>query len=435
MTDTAGYFSTEQLLIEPVGEVAKRLHVAEDDAVRLRTTVQRVAAPVAYCAWDAIEARGPGDVPGTPYQGEDDVLQAKVHEAEAHRPDAYVSTGVACLDTCLGGGFAKGMVSELVGESSTGKTQLVLHTAAATALGLASSDASTSILHGGQGCSVALMTTHGQSSARHMVHRMAQMAEELVKDADDTAPPALVDHARELVLRNVSIACTFTWESAEHVLCYTLLGLGARLEETKVPPLALLAVDSIPPLLQEDSLDPGVRPTGAAHTVRAARLHALAEWLKRLAAGATHAPIAVLVVNHVSDAFEHDKAYVRQALAQGTLPYTPSQTDAPTGWMDTAHVLPLPYAAQAAHFSGLLASVPAASPLAPRVRLDEDLKSAQLGLVWSNCINARYLLSHAPLDAVARRRFTVVFSPTAASRSEAYYTLSRRGIHASALGA
>ena len=394
---------------EPSADLARRLHVPEEHAARIRNAVQRAAAPMPRCVWDEVERSARyGVVPGTP--GADEPLDYPAAAGMAPA-GAFVSSGSHALDACLGGGYARGIISEILGESSAGKTQLVLHTAVTTALGLGTS---ASVTAGGAGAGVALITTHGRSAARHMVHRMVHMAHAVLEAADAPDTPALVERGTRVMLRNVSIACAFTFDSAQHVLCYTLPGMIARQRDAGRD-VALVVLDSVPPLLQDDSLE---EPTAraSAHSVRAARLHALAEWLKRLAAGGAAArdagPLAVLVVNHVSDAFDHDKALVRHALAHGGgTPVHPR--------IDAAHLLPLPYAPQAAHFSGLLASVQ---------RGDQDLKTAQLGLVWANCVNARFLVAHTPHAAM--RRLAVVFAPTARAGDAALFAVTPRGIDA-----
>lgn len=409
----------EQLLSEPPLELAKRLGVSDEHARHIRGTVQRAAAPAPVCVYDLVEGGSGALVPGTPREDEIEAFG----EEEAAPYVSFLPSGSSVLDACLGGGYARGMISELIGESSSGKTQLLLHTAVYNALALGTP---ASVVRGGEGEGVALISTQGRSAARHMVHRMVQMAHEMLHEGYvqlDIPPdtlPALVEQGVSIMLRNVSIACAFTFESAQHVLCYTLPGLVARRRAQGVACIQLVVVDSIPPLLQEDSLEADPMPGGsAAHSIRAARLHALSEWLKRLAAAPRACEaIAVLVANHVSDAFDHDKAMVRHAYAQGELP----RWNAPSRRIvDPAHLLPLPYAAQAAHFSGLLASVPHDGAL-PQ---DADLKTAQLGLVWANCVNARYLVAHAADDA---RRFAVVFSPTAPS-GEVRFTITPRGLY------
>lgn len=446
----AGYFDAEQLLIDSTATLARHLHVADVHAACIRQTVERATVPPSYSAWDLLQENVHAwDVPGTPHQ--DDVSPGCVspvawQDAPPARSE-WLSSGVPAIDACIGGGFARGMVSELLGESSAGKTQLVLHTAVTTALGL-QADASHNVVLGGSGYHVAIINTKGRSSARHMVERMVEIAREQLNTQQGPLEDRDIASALRILLRNVSIACALTYDEAEHVLCYTLPGLLARLREalTEAPPVELVVVDSVPPLLQEDSLElmhEGPRPSAAAGTgqysVRAARLHALSEWLKRLAAGPR--PLAVLVVNHVNDAFAYEAAILRQALAQGELPLNlevQSETPLP---VVQEHVLPVAYPLQAAHFLGLLACVPVAGtdtlPSRP-FQVDGDAKLAQLGLVWTNGINARFLVSNMfdPLNERARqhtgiRRFRVVFSPTCSSiGNEMRFVVVRGGVHA-----
>lgn len=431
-TDAAGLHSVEQVLIEPRADLARRLAVSEDHAARIRTAIQRAAAPPTQCVWDALLTdTTPDIVPGTPRA--DEPTPSPAAHAAPTAAHAFLSTGVASLDACLGGGYARGMVSELLGESAAGKTQLLLYTAVHTALALDTPD---SVALGGPGRGVALITTHGRSAARHMVQRMVNMAHACLQDTlGARADTACLAHATRVLLRNVTIACAFTFDAAQHVLCYTLPGMLQRSPTRQrdaahdPPAIALVVLDSVPPLLQDDSLqeEPPPRSATSAHTLRAARLHAIAEWLRRLAAGtyardasATHRPLAVVVVNHVSDAFEHDQALVRHAHALRTAEDGTSL--APRHAPDATHLLPLPYATQAAHFSGLLASVQ---------RGDDALKTAQLGLVWANCVNARFLVSHTPQRGTTRR-LAVVFAPHATAGHAAYFAITPRGIEPSA---
>ena len=65
------------------------------------------------------------------------------------------------------------------------------------------------------------------------------------------------------------------------------------------------------------------------------------------------------------------------------------------------------------------------------VRLDSDLKTAQLGLIWANCLNARFLVSNARRTAGGQvRRLRAVFTPMDPGGSEALYTISTGGIAA-----
>ncbi|WFD06133.1 hypothetical protein MVES1_001475 [Malassezia vespertilionis] len=443
----AGYFTVEQCLLDNVPLLARNLHISERAALLMRNTIQREAAAKPVCFADMVYTMNTSEyVPGTPEQDEGTVrrghqgspiaMRGGVGELPRHpamEPHAndMLSTGCGALDTHLGGGYAKGVVTELIGESSSGKSQLILFTAARTALGRSHE----------HGHGVALICTRGESAARHMVDRMVEMARAMLQDEckrrDDgeAAAKAHVEAGIDCMLRNVHIASAFTFDSAEHVLCYTLPGLVYRLRtECDGSAISLLVVDSVPPLLQDDLLEQkSVQQT--TYRVRLQRLHSLAVWLRRLAVGDAQCPIAVVVINHVNDAFDLDIALARNAMAQGMLPVSAdTRVELSATPADPSQVLPLAYSTQAANFSGLLASVPCtdASPF----HVETDLKIAQLGLLWANCVNARYLVATAMrLDpqAAPLRRLRVVFSPTCTSNAnEFYFGVGRDGIYTEA---
>lgn len=430
--------------------LARELNVSEAQAKNIRHIIERAMAPPHPSAWDMLHT-DTLCVPGTPHQ--DDASPHVSSPVAWCTPPArprplaaacgFLSSGNATLDKYMGGGFAKGMVSELVGESASGKTQLILYTTVCTALGLTldESPAPYSVLCGGPGRAVAIITTHGRSAARHMVRRMVDITRNLVRswylqhvDLTGDEMDSRVDMAVEKVLANVFLACALTFESVEHVLCYTLPGLMTRMRTTTTLTMPLIVIDSIPPLFQEDAMDPD-QEMAKHHSVRAARLHALAQWLKRLATGTPTESAAVVVTNHVKDAFASDTALVRHALAQAHLPL--SNPDAPSQCI-SAEAPPVLFGLQAAHFQGLLACIPSVAPFPSEANLPA-LKSAQLGLVWSNCINARYLMAvmaepHGIATASAPRRFRTVFAPTCPSAApEVEFLVTRAGIHASAV--
>lgn len=445
MFTTAGYYGVERLLVDSVASLAKNLNVSEIHARYIRTTVERSVAPTHQNVWELLGCQYDNFVSGTPGEDDDCMLQDIGIQQANENEQTIISSGVSALDKCLDGGFRRGMVSEIMGESSTGKTQLCLYVTVCTALGLPSEThvpAAHSFFNGGKGRSVALITTKGGSSAQHMVNRMVEMARELLHawfDKQGTFTQSYVDKQTEegimLLLENVSIACTFTFESAEHVLCYTLPGFISR---RKMTPrfVELIVLDSVPPLLQEDVQEHfGSESTASLHSVRAFRLHALSSWLKRLAAGTENSSaIAVIVTNHVHDAFAQDVTLAEGALACGELPYSVKDPDFSYSSGKT-RPLPLEYTLQAAHFSGLLAHVPYKENYSSKnqFQVERDLKSAQLGLVWSNCVNARFLLTRvrgAARSLHGLRRFRVVFSPTCTEPpQEVQFSISRKGIH------
>ena len=446
---SAGYVDAEQPLLDHAGTLAQQLSISEWHATHIQQIVERAVAPPLQCAWDALSEVENGEettyVPGTPCEDEEPLEKGRpVSKTSSDR----VSTGVVELDACLDGGFMRGMISELGGESASGKTQLALYTATCTALGLpaekgATTSSSSCVLQGGRGEGVILLTTKGQTAARHMVDRMVEMTQACVRAWHEEQPWATVTQteAVNVMLQNVHVACTSTFDAAEHVLRYTLPGLVARRASMQAPPFALVVLDSVPPLLQDDSLDTTQGSSAMARSVRAGRLHALGLWLKQVAVGrAPHTPaMAVITINHVHDAFAYEAALVRQALAQGTLPMSEAgmaRSMPMSTLIDDETPLMLPM--QAAHFSGLLASVPCAEHSATMASFhaDTDIKMAQLGLVWANCINARYWVAMLPppppsmlAPAVPVRRLRVVFAPTCTSSTkEALFLVTPRGV-------
>ncbi|WFD00425.1 DNA repair protein rhp57 [Malassezia yamatoensis] len=424
----ANVHSVEQLLSHSIQELTRKLGVHESHAIRIRNVIQRAAAPPMQCIYDQI--RIPSEVPGTPLQDEpsasldSDALDSLAASDVFHpstsyltlnqlRLKSFLSTGQPALDECMGGGFTKGMVSELLGESASGKTQMLLSTTVSVALALHTPQ---SVLLGGKGESVALITTQGRSAARHMVHRLVEITSAQLHNL----PADQLQSAIHAVLRNVSIACAFSYETAQHVLCYMLPAMILRFHEQyhdhhTPPPIGLVALDSIPPLLQHDILQEESESISVSPTARAAKLHALAEQLREIAMGSAD-KIAVVVVNHVSDAFDQDRAYVRQAIAKNLLGSEIPKEKSPAVVPNT-HLLPLSYATQAVHFSGLLSSVQ---------HRDSHLKTAQLGLVWANCINARFLLTHTHSHS-KMRRLRVVFAPNAPANRHVDFSIESKG--------
>lgn len=440
----AGYDGVERILCDTVASLAKNLNATETHARHIRMTVERAVAPAQCSIWNLLDGFEDAVVLGTPGEDEESTDISFGMQSMHENQHAIVSSGVPTLDACLNGGFARGMVSEIVGESSVGKTQLCLYVAVCTALGMHSEihrPAAHSVVSGGNGRAVALITTKGRSAAQHMVNRMVEMAREILKERyrkQGTYPATYIRNRVEdgvrLVLENVFLACAITFDTAEHLLRYTLPGLMSRKRHTSNP-VELIVVDSIPPLLQEDIHDTAFPETTASlHSIRASRLHALASLLKRLAVG----NIAVIVTNHVHDAFAQDAALVQRALTDNEIPWSKVDLEIPHR-MEQQHVsLPLDYTLQAAHFSGLLAYVPRKENCDATMTTflaERDSKVAQLGLVWTNCINARFLLTHVRnkiKNGNGLRRFRVVFSPMCTeSNGEVHIRITRQGIQAS----
>ncbi|KAN0065041.1 DNA repair protein rhp57 [Thecaphora frezii] len=388
------------------------------------------------------------------------------------RSHHVLTTGDASLDTLLNGGIFKGLLTEITGEryvdlasaagdgptrrppptlslslsstvfshcSTSGKTQLAIQVAVCAALGLrpfdasvdpkasdatpppvsprhASADALLAPLlcsagvadQGVERCSVAYITSDGQSAGRAFVRRAIQVADCMLRkrlraarqDPSDEAGagpgPAEPQHhdeevvlelARRQLLANLHIACVNDVEALDHALKYTLPGLAARLvqgtegsgdSENAIPaPIGLIVVDSLPPLFHEDPATHSMDSLVQRNRI----LVEVSDSLKQLAqpaplarggAARPSAGAAVVVINHVSDVFGREKdianrfvfsssdrlRIARQGVAAAhALLNEGSSPDHPLA-SATPNRLALPYAEQGAFFSGLLASVP-----------------------------------------------------------------------------
>jgi len=217
-------------------------------------------------------------------------------------------------------------------------------------------------------------------------------------------------------LDNVQTSTTRTVSSLLHVLSDVLpasiLTANAQARSPRPPPLKLLVIDSIAELLHYD--EDGGKTSTATLSERSRNLSAIAAQLHALAS--TH-QLAVVALNRVTDTWDRRPADVQ-----------PGE---------------LLYADQARIFGGV----------------EGGSKSAALGLVWANQVNARIMLSHtrqkrhypvlAPVaphvaedshdrkrlraegggavrvDDVGVRRLTVMFSPVCAPASVDFVITSR----------
>ena len=421
----AGYQSTEKLLVDGLSTLAANLRVPESEAERLRGSVVAACAPVATCMWDAVKDRmhAMAHVPGTPNQDDCIIRHEHADPRFASAPLVYtpntLSTGNAALDACTRG-LEIGTVTEIVGESSTGKTQLVLSIAVCTALGLADERAGREpdpdcLLDNGDGHRVSILTTQGESSARRMVDRMVEIADKVIREQCAARMHVDVGSIISNMLANVTVAHAVSYDAVEHILNYTLPGHISR-----SGPISLFVLDNVASIMSDDVL-------GIATVPRQMRVHGIADALKRLAAGGTGSPpMAILVTNQVGDAFPHECALVERAYAAGELPAPSTSAPAAGPFLEPEQVLPLCALEQIAHISGLYASVPHGGEghVVTRVA-DSALKTAQLGPAWANLVNARWMISRNP------RRLRVVFSPQAAY-GEVYFSILESGVHARA---
>ncbi|PWN39768.1 hypothetical protein IE81DRAFT_343143 [Ceraceosorus guamensis] len=238
----------------------------------------------------------------------------------------HLSVGDDMLDDLLGGGVRCGMLTEVVGESSSGKTQLLLQLAAATALGLPDGfgEADSSALSGG----VAIMTPNGRAGAYAIVKRLSEIGDALMRR-----------HLRRRAYRARKRRRYDSLDPPDDPLQFTLPGLIERLSKSppnsrrprhSQAPLKLIIIDDLPVLLSvNDALSASAASASKGMrdiVTRARTMIELTDQLKRVALLGTRTPsfphrastsdphpfalaagIAVVVSNHVMDAFEKER--------------------------------------------------------------------------------------------------------------------------------
>ncbi|KAE8232363.1 hypothetical protein CF326_g2606 [Tilletia indica] len=375
----------------------------------------------------------------------------------------WLSTGEVRLDRILGGGMRRGTVTEIVGESSSGKTQLALQMAVHTVLGIRADKPDVEWDPSRRPSGVAILTPHGEAAASSLISRLVELATALpqyrprnAREGDGRGgrrrrqgTPASIHNLEDsmgehvdVILRNVHVACLRDADALDHALAYTLPGLQQRLRtgnERDKGPLDLVIIEGLPAFLQDDSVDMN---KFQGRFMRAKLLCSIADKLRCLSLSSRsrkgtmdattvescirhedYGP-AILVINHVSDAFDREAGIVRAVLQEGHISIHELQLHATASEnertlpstlaisADSALDPPLAFDLQSIHSSGLLSTIPSsvgAAGIRPQrdasghelpLELDDfaralkgRLKSAQLGNVWANCINARLVLS------------------------------------------
>lgn len=247
----------------------------------------------------------------------------------------------------------------------------------------------------------------------------------------------IVDECVARMLRNVHFAKIADLDDLDHAISYTLPGLMQRLhtgtsrtsqesareparplpERTLAAPIRLIVIDSLPALFRSTFSN-----SMSSIVQRSIALCDIADRLKKLSvlgipdgvvafsSDDSHGGAAVIVINQVTDAFNKEKRFARAAVLERAI--------GPAARRRTAHAYsidqlpqhlriasqagseaPLSYAEQAAHITGLYASVPTTATFTTNGLADlRDFadnvspKVAQLGQVWTNCITTRLML-------------------------------------------
>lgn len=323
-----------------------------------------------------------------------------VAEAPAESVRDAISLGDAALDDLVGGGGVQlGLVTEIAGESATGKTHLCLHLALQVQLPPS---------YGGVQGGCIMLCSEGAFPSK----RMKQIAEDMVDRLD---PEADVETAVTGCMDNVHLLRGEDVESLQHALQYAVpakIESLARSPTSDAPPVGLPVK-----LLILDSLAAPLRASTASSTTvsmvqRSKDLNLIADALKRLA---HRYHLAVVVVNQVTDVIEKPppgpdvQARWRALLHEDADPLRPPSTVSPGGDPfsdgEPRPAWELLYSTQAEFFSGR----------SRRLR-----KEAALGLVWANAVNVRLMLHKTGRwhDRGQVRVARLVFSPFAKASDE-----------------
>ncbi|KAJ7694125.1 P-loop containing nucleoside triphosphate hydrolase protein [Mycena rosella] len=252
--------------------------------------------------------------------------------AEEDDQEQICSTGDAHLDAALGGGLRTGMLWEIFGQSAAGKTQMALQLSL-----FAQVPASLGGLSG-SACYITI-------SSKLPTSRLLQIVD---------AHPLL---SREICgLDDINTMKTPTIPVLIHVLSKILPDLVAqRVDDPELKPVKLVIIDALAELFH--SSDKTTTTTLIERSQNIAEISTLLHVL------ASKYNLAVLVLNEVSDVFNHGESGTSSS---GGLVYN-----------------------QQAKWFGAADTVPG-----------ESNKEASLGLVWANQVNARIMMSRT-----GRRRY------------------------------
>jgi hypothetical protein len=363
-----------------------------------------------------------------------------------------LSTGDSVIDELLGGGVRRGCLTEIVGESSSGKSQLGMQTAVFTAIGLAPISAQDDFISeedddlyealGGRGIRsksetgcVAILNSGGAAVGRMMIRRMVELTNFLVeerwklgnekREASQTLKRRKTNSAEEdekaglfredgkrssleeaqqmakaRLLDNIKLCSPKDYESLEHTVSYFLPALIEGIRQQGKAPLTLVILDDLPTMLIEE----GDSINQKEHTLRRSRFVCeIADRLKRLSVteggSNLNSAVAILVMNQVVDAMARNKKLFLPLLLPTADPEDNDDeiSEGPP---------PLSSAFQDGFFNGLLASADERSIADAREdiaqgkdeeeainRVSSTSKMAALGYSWVNCINVRIMLT------------------------------------------
>lgn len=387
------------------------------------------------------------------------------HECKVNGGDT-LTTGDQKIDDVFGGGVHLGSLSEVVGQSAAGKTQLALQTAVYAALAL---DKDADVRHGdldenkddlfvalqGQGIRsaserrcVMYIVFDGKGELDLVTRRMRQICRALMEvrwrkadihrrmaaekererkrkrttgafaasENERLSLPDLIALAQQRMMANIHLAAINDYGMLQHLLQYDV---SALLADTGRSPFGLIVLDDVTDCIHAAAESRASHPSQL--TVERSRVCAeLSDALKKLAAAKENGGrLAVLVTNHVVDVLDQHKHVLRSAV-EGLLDGAPQVRPSPP---KTSQVIfssgidgDVTLTAQEPRYTGMTAHLHSetiremavnAPPYMTRAQLLENvmstLRSASLGLSWVNCINVRIVLVHTRREIVLPR--------------------------------
>lgn len=414
-----GITTAELVVLEPV-ELAKRCPLPLNDLRRF-TDALNLALKADVLANHTQTSKSTKSL-----QGERPAKRAKTSGRikSPHLELQFVQTLDPSIDKLLGGGFPAGYISEIVGESSAGKTQFVLGLLLSAQLPPPQ----------GLGRPVLYLDTEGYLNTT----RLKQMLE---------AHPVYqqLPYTERPSLDKILTMSTHDMEAQEHITQFQLPESVRRFN------IGLVVIDSVAANFRAEH-------SGHSGKVLAARSAALMRLGKILRQLANEHDVAVVVTNQVADRFDDARTLADKFRLSSQAPSSsPAPSQAPIQPQDTmeaeiaeqeppepTQMQPPPSTAQAhsdeimsLDFQQRFFTGWGDDPSKPF----QQLKTPVLGLTWANQINARVVLkmdhtsTHAAsasgaiwTDTKRRRSMNVVFAPwIGPSEVPLAYTLESQG--------
>ncbi|KAJ9124057.1 hypothetical protein QFC22_000850 [Naganishia vaughanmartiniae] len=295
----------------------------------------------------------------------------------------WISTGDDAIDQVLGGGIRRGVLTEIAGESASGKSHFGLQLALTAQLPSHTDEPGGAIL----------LTSERKISFTRLEQIVQSRIGEGKSTHDEPNSTGKQPFEARKYLDNVHTMHVTEVDGLEHALAYMVPNIIAVLAKSASSaadtprngnvvrlPVSLIVIDSIGALFRAsyDSNQGGLPQ-------RSKMLCVIADRLKYLAHKHN---IAVVVINQVSDVFG------RPSLIDNASRISRPGSPAPTTSRDQNSPAPeiaqptMTYKVQSQYFSG---------------QSNTLSKEASLGLVWANAVNVRIMLSRTgrrrPLDA------------------------------------